>query len=528
MADQKARSDDKPGSASARQALRRRAETIVDEKVAQAPDMFDAMSPEATRRMLRELHVHKLELELQNDELRHATHELAAARGRYLELYDTAPVGYCSVSKSGMILDANLTAASILGVPRDELIKQRISRYILKEDRNIFTQLYKQRLNSDEVLSCELRMVKLDGQEFWASLATTSAPTSGGPPALRVVLSEVTESKRNEEELRMAALVYQYNFEAMMTDLNEKRLLEQELEVGRQRYAALVESSSDGIITVDRNQVIKMMNDSAKRIFGITIDAVAGESLSRLLPQYFLDQYAQDADTFGEADVDVPEMKAPRPIMGTREDGGQIEVEVSISKIAVGDDVEMTALVRDVSERTRLIAQLTQAASHDSMTGIYNRRHGANALNVEIQRCRRFDRNLTIAMFDIDRFKGINDTYGHACGDAVLNAVVATILNTLREADALCRWGGDEFLVLLPETKLADAVSWAERARAAVAALEIPGAGQNLITVTASFGLATLANMDETPEEILWEADKALYRAKEGGRNQVFARPDSP
>ena len=128
--------------------LRRQAEEIAREKAAQSPENLEALSPEETRQTLHELRVHQIELEMQNEELRRAQAELDAARARYFDLYDLAPVGYCTLSEKGLILEANLTAATLLGVARGALVKQPITRFILKEDQDIY-YLHRKQLFED-------------------------------------------------------------------------------------------------------------------------------------------------------------------------------------------------------------------------------------------------------------------------------------------------------------------------------------------------------------------------------------------
>lgn len=148
--------------------LRRQAE----EKAAEIAENLETLSPEETRRVLHELSVHQIELEMQNEELRTAQAELSVARARYFDLYDLAPVGYCTISEEGLILEANLTAASLLDVVRGTLVKQPISRFILKGDQDIYYLYQKQLFDSHSASSgqagairaCELRMVKKTGR----------------------------------------------------------------------------------------------------------------------------------------------------------------------------------------------------------------------------------------------------------------------------------------------------------------------------------------------------------------------------
>lgn len=164
--------------------------------------------------------------------------------------------------------------------------------------------------------------------------------------------------------------------------------------------------------------------------------------------------------------------------------------------------------------------ELRQIASSDSLTGVLTRRGWFEAVASEIQRARRYGGTASVAMFDIDHFKTVNDTHGHPAGDTVLKTVAGTAGSMLRTNDAIGRLGGEEFAVLLPETGEADAVASAERIRATIASEVVETEAGN-IQVTASFGVCELAPDIETGEAWLARADAALYAAKEGGRNRV-------
>lgn len=127
----------------AAQLMRRRAEDMALEKLAQLPQSLQVLSPEEMQQLMHELAVHQIELEMQNDELRRVQLELEASRARYFDLYDLAPVGYITVSDAGVILEANLTAATLLGVPRSALVKRPISRFIVKSQQDIYYQYRK-------------------------------------------------------------------------------------------------------------------------------------------------------------------------------------------------------------------------------------------------------------------------------------------------------------------------------------------------------------------------------------------------
>ncbi|MBV8666366.1 MAG: diguanylate cyclase [Burkholderiaceae bacterium] len=304
-----------------------------------------------------------------------------------------------------------------------------------------------------------------------------------------------------------------------LVDIAEEKFLESGHDIARDRFMAVVDSVYDGVLQVDRTLVIREINKAARTLFGLNGEDVIGAGLARFIPELEGERQAEYAALFGkQAGSHAP---VRMQCMARRTDGSEVPVEVSFSGDQDGAAQEVTLFVRDISEHVKLIEHLKQVATHDPLTGIFNRRHGAATLHSEIHRSQRYGHALTVAMIDVDHFKDINDTYGHACGDLVLNSVVTTISATLRNTDTMCRWGGEEFLVLLPATEVAEALIWAERAREAVAAHATIGYGDEAIMITASFGLAAVNQPGSTQEDLLMRVDTALYRAKQGGRNRV-------
>lgn len=171
-------------------------------------------------------------------------------------------------------------------------------------------------------------------------------------------------------------------------------------------------------------------------------------------------------------------------------------------------------------------AEFEKLATTDFLTGINNNRRFFEIGEIEIQRARRFRHALTVIMFDIDYFKKINDTYGHAAGDAVLIAIVDICKFNLRELDTLGRLGGEEFGILLPHTDIDVAKMVAGRLRRAFDETRIALPSDN-IKITASFGVTELSETDKTLKDLLDRADSALYEAKQSGRNQVKASVSS-
>jgi diguanylate cyclase (GGDEF)-like protein/PAS domain S-box-containing protein len=172
-------------------------------------------------------------------------------------------------------------------------------------------------------------------------------------------------------------------------------------------------------------------------------------------------------------------------------------------------------------ENLRLSELLRRQAVTDMLTGVSNRRHLAERLGEEVQRCARYERPLSLMMIDVDHFKQVNDTRGHRQGDLVLAGLARLLRGMTREVDTVCRYGGDEFVVMLPETELPDALGKAEALRRAVEALQFVGEGPaEPQGVTVSIGVAGYRR-GRGEEELLREADEALYAAKRTGRNRV-------
>lgn len=172
------------------------------------------------------------------------------------------------------------------------------------------------------------------------------------------------------------------------------------------------------------------------------------------------------------------------------------------------------------TRNARLHHQLSQLAVTDSLTGIYNRRHFFEMAEKEFHQAVRYQRAFSVVMFDLDLFKKINDSFGHARGDEILQTVVQRCAGQMREADILGRYGGEEFVIALPETEAEEALALAERLRLELASRRVE-AGSVLVLVTASFGVATLANGVTDLMQLLNRADVALYHAKQAGRNQA-------
>ena len=172
--------------------------------------------------------------------------------------------------------------------------------------------------------------------------------------------------------------------------------------------------------------------------------------------------------------------------------------------------------------------QIRQLAITDDLTESYNRRHFMEVGEVEFLRARRYEAPMAVILIDADHFKRVNDTHGHQCGDMLLREIALACQGTLRGTDVIARFGGEELIVLLPQTDLAGALTMAERIRQRVARLAIQWREQR-VEVTVSLGVAALRTDTPTLDALIHEADVALYDAKRSGRNRVCSwNADAP
>lgn len=292
-------------------------------------------------------------------------------------------------------------------------------------------------------------------------------------------------------------------------------------------FRALAEGSRDAILRLDADGIIRYASPAALALFGRAPEVLIGRHVSELAAN---DDVASVLRNLGGIDP-----AGGGATIGFRHDGDENRrrwYAMAVQAAARDGGFGFVATVRDETDEYEREQALARQAVTDPLTGLANRRRFDETLAGEWRRAARADLPLSLLFFDADRFKLYNDTYGHARGDLCLIALARTIRTTAgRAGDLAARFGGEEFVLLLPETDLTGAQALAERIRAAVEALAMPHAGNPPSdVVTVSIGVAT-AHPGRLPaaaaEDLVQRADAALYRAKSGGRNRaVAALPD--
>lgn len=276
----------------------------------------------------------------------------------------------------------------------------------------------------------------------------------------------------------------------------------------------LFEVGLDPLNTIDRNGRISDVNPAFENLVGRTRRELVGS--------LFADCFT-DPETAKKAFIGAMEYGAQTdvPLCLRHIDGHTTDVIYNFTVFHSPDGSVGGVFVggRDITERLKAARELEILATTDSLTGLANRRHFLDLVERELERARRYQRELTLFILDLDHFKRINDTHGHGAGDEVLRRVADACRETVRSSDVVGRIGGEELAILLPETGLEGGEMLGERLCVAIAALDINVRGAH-IHVTTSIGIASLWP-DETLEDFLTRCDNALYEAKHKGRNRV-------
>ncbi|MBI4967953.1 MAG: diguanylate cyclase [Rhodospirillales bacterium] len=282
------------------------------------------------------------------------------------------------------------------------------------------------------------------------------------------------------------------------------------LEGEQNKLTTIILTAREGIVVTNPAGRVVLVNPAAATLLGKSAERIIADGFDRL--------------------IDDPETMAAWLVEGrghphTIEHNGRVlDVEVATIAGPDGAPVGSTALLRDITEEKRLERELKELSTTDGLTGLGNRRFLDRSLEHEVERARGADADLSIFMFDIDHFKKFNDTHGHDQGDRVLKAVAEMIRQVVRKVDIPCRYGGEEFLVILPSTGEDGAMILADRLRKGIEDMVVDG-----LKVTVSIGVASFRELKpESAPRFVEMADAALYAGKKGGRNRVVLAVPAP
>ncbi len=300
---------------------------------------------------------------------------------------------------------------------------------------------------------------------------------------------------------------------AIVRDVTKRKQAFEALKASEAQARALLEAIPDLVFRLDRQGVFLDYKAEKSDLYSPAEDTLIGKKNRDLVPPAFADLIDLKIEqTLNSGKMQTFEYQLPIP------ERGMVDYEARMVKS--GSD-EVTAIVRDVTDRKQIERKLMRQAITDPLTGIFNRRHFFGVAEKELKRAKRYHHSLSVVIFDIDHFKRVNDTYGHSVGDDALCKLTKESHLVLRETDIFARYGGEEFVILLPETGQEQAYLMAERIRRICAGTASLDVGDVTVSLTVSFGVASLGGEALSLDELILRADTALYASKKAGRNRV-------
>ncbi len=299
----------------------------------------------------------------------------------------------------------------------------------------------------------------------------------------------------------------------------------QALQESEEKFRSISEAAQDALIIIDDDGLISYWNAAANRIFGYAEDEVLGQHMRGLLmPERLHANIWSVLDLHRNTDRGKV-VDHTAEMVALRKDGVEFPIELSVSLTTIGGHWHTVCLARDITKRKQAVEIIEHQASFDALTDLPNRRLLLDRLNHSLARCNRHGHFAALIFIDLDNFKTINDSLGHAVGDAVLIEISARLKQGLRQEDISARLGGDEFVVAFSELS-DDDVQAAELAQAGAEKLHQMLTAPIIVQehelyVTPSMGIALFPDGDETAADVLRQADTAMYRAKEAGKNAI-------
>jgi diguanylate cyclase (GGDEF)-like protein/PAS domain S-box-containing protein len=398
---------------------------------------------------------------------------LQEAEERFRGLIAAAFDGF-AIHQDRRILEASQQFAALFGYEPAELVGRSVLELTAPEWRDVVLQ----NIAADPGELHEGVGLRKDDSRFYVELVDRACSYEGRPARV-IVMRDVTSRKQAEEH--------------------------------RSRMAAIVTSSSDAIVGLAGRAIVTDWNAGAERLYGYSAEEMVGRSIECLIPPECGDQLAQVRKRLNRGER-IQTFETQR----LRKDGTRVDVSISISAVVdtAGRIIGAATVARDVTERKHLEEQLRRQALYDELTGLPNRTLLQDRLSQAVLAAHRENTPMSLLLVDLDRFKEINDTFGHHYGDLLLQQIGPRLSGVLRDSDTVARLGGDEFGILLPTTDAATAVPIAEKL---LRMLEVPFEidGQT-VEIGASIGVAGYPEHGSDAATLLRRADVAMYVAKRG------------
>ncbi len=432
-----------------------------------------------------------------------------------------------SRAKSGVFIDVNEAFIDTLGYTREELIGHSARELGIFLDSAFRAKLLSGLAQNGQVRNLEVQVRAKNGAVV-SGLFSADRLYIGDAPCLLTVMADITERKAGEERARKGREFTEAMHDialALNSTLDPDQVFDRILE----NLKRVLECDSANILQIEGSEVrvVRSMRDQhTGKIFALSQMPVL-EQIARTAAPAVLADVREHPGWSALPPTDWIQSYMAAPVIIQNEVFGFISLNSATPGFYSEEQLERLRAFADHAalavQNARLYAKVTELATTDTLTGLYNRRHFIELTNLEIARARRYNTPLSAVMFDLDRYKKINDRYGHQVGDQVLVEIAKLCQANLRSVDIACRYGGDEMTIVLPNIHLEQATQFAERLRGLISDLRIP-VGEKMIKITASIGVATFQPEDGSLEDLLANADRALYRAKQG-RNRIAVYP---
>lgn len=305
----------------------------------------------------------------------------------------------------------------------------------------------------------------------------------------------------------------------MLTRESAERLIQQE----KERLDVTLASIGDGVVTTDKNNKVDYLNPVAEKLTGWSMHQARGRSLDEVLPIIDVNTRISKVSLIERcSDGDLSENEESSVLI--RSDKLEVDIQEAVTTIKGrdGNSVGVVVAIRDVTETRKLARRIAYQATHDSLTNLVNRREFEHRVGISLERARVDQCFHSLCYLDLDRFKIVNDTCGHAAGDILLQELAKEIKQNIRNVDTLARLGGDEFGILFEQCPLEKAIQLAETIRQAVTDFRFVFQSQTF-SIGVSVGVVEISEEYTELSKVLNAADLACYKAKESGRNCVHA-----
>ena len=460
--------------------LRRKAERALEQR--QHPSI-PVPDPASLKSLVHELQVHQIEREMQNEALLRAREEAERSRDLFEQLYDHAPVAYFSLDPEGAILRCNLTGARLLGIPRQQLVKRRLALFVAPDQRRLFRDLLYQAFAGEYTKRHELVIHPASGVDRVLQIEAGIHPME--PAHCLLTGTDVTAMVEARHGLAVAASVY--------------------------------EALDEAVMIADAGRRIVSVNPAFTRLTGHAAREAREQHTdfirAHLEPEAFDEHLERSLSATGHWQGEIWHL---------HKNGGHYMAwtAIHVLKDDQGRPMRYITVFRDITEQRRAEEAIWRQANYDPLTGLPNRLLFQDRLRQGITRVLRHGHFLALMFLDLDKFKAVNDRFGHDIGDAVLVETARRISGSVRKSDTLARLSGDEFTVIVEDLSGDTGVD--DLAGKIITAMDQPfEVDGHVLSLSASIGVAFCPTDGTELKDLLRAADQAMYAAKQGGGRRL-------